>query len=380
MASVKRRPNRGGKWQARYRDPAGVEHARLFDRKADADHWLDTVRADLVRGTYVDPNAGRQTFRDYATEWQAAQIHHRPGTSSVVASHLKNHILPAFGDRQLASIRPSEVQAWVTLISSKLAPSTVELVYGYAATIFRAAVFDERLKSSPCRGKINRPEKIERKVIPLPTQAVVDIAAAMPKRYRALVVLAAGTGMRQGEAFGLSVSDLDATTGRPTTKVDFLRREIRVRDQLTLVGGVPTRSPLKTRASERTIPAPTVVLDALSAHLSAFPAGETGLLFTDDVGRAIRRNRFNEVWHSATKAAELPLSTHFHELRHFYASLLIHHGSSVKVVQDRLGHKTAIETLDTYGHLWPDSEDQTRAAVDAVLGDLAESAATTARS
>jgi integrase len=58
----------------------------------------------------------------------------------------------------------------------------------------------------------------------------------------------------------------------------------------------------------------------------------------------------------------------FHHLRHFYASLLIHHGESVKVVQDRLGHSSATMTLDTYGHLWPDSEDSTRAAVDTVLG------------
>jgi hypothetical protein len=46
----------------------------------------------------------------------------------------------------------------------------------------------------------------------------------------------------------------------------------------------------------------------------------------------------------------------------------IAHGESIKVVQARLGHATAAETLDTYAHLWPDSEDQTRAAIDSVLG------------
>ena len=56
-----------------------------------------------------------------------------------------------------------------------------------------------------------------------------------------------------------------------------------------------------------------------------------------------------------------------HDLRHFFASLLIRHGESVKTVQARLGHATAAETLDTYAHLWPDSEDRTREAVDEVL-------------
>jgi len=66
--------------------------------------------------------------------------------------------------------------------------------------------------------------------------------------------------------------------------------------------------------------------------------------------------------------AGLPSSTGWHELRHFYASLLIEAGESVKVVQARLGHKSATETLDTYGHLWPANEEATRSAVDRLLG------------
>ena len=50
----------------------------------------------------------------------------------------------------------------------------------------------------------------------------------------------------------------------------------------------------------------------------------------------------------------------FHELRHYYASLLIRHGESVKTVQARLGHASASETLDTYSHLWPDNDERTR--------------------
>ena len=60
--------------------------------------------------------------------------------------------------------------------------------------------------------------------------------------------------------------------------------------------------------------------------------------------------------------------TGFHALRHYYASLLIRHGESVKTVQSRLGHASAVETLDTYSHLWPDSDDRTRDAIDSVLG------------
>ena len=73
----------------------------------------------------------------------------------------------------------------------------------------------------------------------------------------------------------------------------------------------------------------------------------------------------------------LPEGFRFHDLRHYYASLLIRHGESVKTVQRRLGHATAAETLDTYAHLWPDSDDRTREAIDSVLG-AAESPGTDA--
>lgn len=59
MASITRRPD--GKWRARYRDEAGREHARHFDRKVDGQRWLDTVTASVVRGDYIDPKLGRTT-------------------------------------------------------------------------------------------------------------------------------------------------------------------------------------------------------------------------------------------------------------------------------------------------------------------------------
>jgi integrase len=74
------------------------------------------------------------------------------------------------------------------------------------------------------------------------------------------------------------------------------------------------------------------------------------------------------MWRPAVAAVDAaPAGTGMHDLRHFYASLLIRHGESVKVVQARLGHATAADTLDTYSHLWPDSDDMTRTAVDSAL-------------
>jgi integrase len=90
-------------------------------------------------------------------------------------------------------------------------------------------------------------------------------------------------------------------------------------------------------------------------------------------GRIVQRNAFGDCWRAAVKAAGLPVGTRFHDLRHFYASALIAANLNPKVIQARFGHATIAETMDTYGHLFPDSEDLGRVAVDdALAGALAE--------
>ncbi len=381
-ASVKKRPD--GRWRARYRDPDGREHARHFDRKVAAQRWLDEVTTAVVTGQYVTPGAGKMTFREYAETWRAAQVH-RPTSAEKVESVLRLHAYPALGAMELRSILPSHVQAWVKGLSLKLAPSTVAVVHGVVAGVLKAAIRDRRMVTSPCDGT-KLPEDHHEQVVPPGTEQVRALTVALPERFRALVTLAAATGLRQGEALGLTVdrSGLRPPSLRPMLTVD--------RQLVLLTGEPPYLGPPKRRASHRDLPLPRVAVDALAAHLATFPAtpreivcrdasGKSWtetveLVFTTGTGQPIRRNAFSRVWRPAVEAAGLPDGTTFHDLRHFYASLLIRHGESVKVVQARLGHATAAETLDTYSHLWPDSEDRTRLAVDSVLGAVADSVRT----
>ena len=225
------------------------------------------------------------------------------------------------------------------------------------STIFKSAVADRRLSSSPCLG--TRLPKVEKRKVPISTEQVLTLVQAMPERYQALVMLTIGTGMSQGEVFGLSVDG-----------VDFLRRSLTVDRQLVAISGrLPSFGPPKTAAGVRTIPLPSVVVDALAPHLTTFPT--QGLIFTNEAGDMLRRSNFGTMWRRVTKSVDLE-GLHFHDLRHYYASLLIRHGESVKTVQARLGHANAAETRDTYSHLWPDSDDRTREAVDHVLGKPAE--------
>ncbi|MBX9243429.1 site-specific integrase [Actinotalea ferrariae] len=352
MASIQKRPE--GKWRARYRDEAGKEHARHFDRKTDAQRWLNEVTASVVTGQYVAPTAGKITLREYAEQWRANQAH-RPSTREQVERHFRRHVYPSLGDRPLSTILPSDLKALVRRLSVDLEPATVSVIYRHLSAVFKAAVLDRRIASSPCAG-VSVPKPRRAKVVPVSTEAVQRLAEAMPERYRALVILAAGTGMRPGEVFGLTVD-----------RVDFLRRRVIVDRQLvTVAGREPFLGPVKTESSDRIVPLPQVVVNALAAHLAVFPAAPDELVFRTATGRPLRRSTFGDIWRAAVTEAGIEGLVP-HGLRHYYASLLIRHGESVKTVQERLGHASAVETLDTYSHLWPDSDDRTREAVDSVL-------------
>lgn len=370
MASIKRRPD--GRWRARYRDDAGKEHARHFTRKVDAQRWLDETTAALVTGAYADPKAGRTTFREFAEQWRSTAVH-RPSTRARAESLLRIHVYPVLGDRPIGSIRASAVQAFVSGAAGTLAPATLRMAYSVVAAIFTAAVRDKVISASPCEG-VRLPEARQRKIQP-PKLAVLDtLTVGLPDRLRAVVALVEGSGLRQGEVFGLEVEH-----------VDFLRgRHVQVEQQLVSPStGAPYLGPPKTPEAERLIPLAQVTLDVLAAHLAAWPAVEVEiedrtdprkphrrtarLLFTLDSGRPIARNAWSDVWMPAARAAGLPTRTGLHVVRHWYASALIRHGASVKAVQSRLGHASASVTLDVYSHLWPDDDDTTRAAVEAAL-------------
>lgn len=362
MASIQKRTN--GSWRARYRDAAGKEHARHFPRKVDAQKWIDEITASVVTGSYVAPRAGNITFREYAEGWRASQPY-RPSTADVVRVALTKRVYPIVGDVPLAAFTPDLVQRMVKALEGDYAPSTVEVTYSYVSTVFKAAVASRRIAATPCVN-IKLPEKVTTKVVPLTVEEVFAIADEMPERYRAMVLLAAGAGMRQSEVFGLTVD-----------RVRFLERKIIVDRQLRAIDdeGKPVFGPPKTPTSDREIPLPSVVADALSEHIKKFPPGEDGLLFTVPKGTPIRKSSFWTVWTTSTDDAGVE-GQGFHALRHHYASLLIRAGESVKVVQARLGHKSAQETLDTYAHLWPDSDERTREAVDSSLVRPADSVRT----
>ncbi|MFJ9858900.1 tyrosine recombinase XerC [Streptomyces albogriseolus] len=375
----------GKRWQVRYRDPAGEQKKENFAKRTAADARAAEVEHELNKGEYVDRATRRQTFREYAEEWRRSATH-RQRTETNVERALRLHVYPLLGNHQIAGIKRADIRAWLKNRSAVLAPSSLRTPWNALFGVMAAAHYDGIVRANPCHG-IDLPEIRKPEVVPLDPAVVRALLAAASPRYRALVRLAATTGLRQGELFGLEVEHVDVQAGT-----------LEVEQQL--VGpdkGVPYLGEPKTEKSYRTVPLSASAVAAVEEHLKAYPPAEVEvedrtdprkprtrkarLLFVSETGDPIRRGSWAKVWARMVKRADkelaaagsqlrVPAGTTTHDLRHFYASVLIQHGASVKKVQRRLGHAKPSITLDLYVHLYEDGEDTTAALIDEALADV----------
>lgn len=271
-------------------------------------------------------------------------------------------------------IKPGHIREWDAGMVGKLAPATRAVVFAHLRTILGAAVDDERIAKNPCSAKsVKPPRPAQRRVVPWRADDVSAIRGCLAERYRPMVDLGAGCGMRQGEIFGLGIDNVDLDSGW----VHIVRQVKVVRSRL--VFGLPKND------RDRRVPLPDSVAKSLKEHVERYdPLSITlpwedpfsdervsvPLLFTTTRWGAIKRATFDDKnWRPAVRAAGIvpTRATGMHALRHFYASVLLDAGESIKALASYLGHSDPGFTLRVYTHLMPASEDRTRKAIDEML-------------
>jgi integrase len=377
-----RRPGRHGtglRWRVRYLTPERRERSKSFARKIDAENFQKQVDADLLRGTYLDPDAGRMTLRAYAAQWVKGW-HQDSARGEKIRSHLANHIEPGLGGHTLAQLaaRPSIVQQWLSGL--RLGPGAAGQVLITLSSILSAAVDDGRIGRNPCKaGSVRVPKQPHRKVVPWTGAEVEALRTALPERWRAMADCGAGLGLRQGEILALGPDE-----------IDFLRRQVHVRRQVKRVGGRAWFAAPKG-GRERHVPLPAAVALRLSEAIAAFPPVPVTLPWNDpgskrhgqDVtaalmftraGQVLNASTFNTVaWRPARRKAAI--ASHdggdgTHGLRHYYASILLSGGVDVRALSEYLGHHDPAVTLRIYAHLMPAAETRAlRAVEDALAGE-----------
>ncbi|GED86190.1 tyrosine-type recombinase/integrase [Streptomyces sp. 6-11-2] len=374
----------GLRYRARYFAPDGKRKGKSFPdgQKRLAEQWLSKVTADVARGDYIDPNASRTSFQEFAEGWLASQSGD-PNTRASMQSQLRLHAFPRIGSRALGSFQPSHIREFVTqLEASGMSGAYARVIFSNVRAVLSAALEDGYLRRNPCNSRtVTLPEMGTRRVVPWEPGRVFAMRAAMVERFRTMVDMGAGCGLRQGEILGLSVDALDFDSGT-----------LHVVQQLKLSLSKAVFAPPKG-GKLRDVPLPDPVAEALKEHIKRFPPVEITLpwmrangqpvtkrlIFTGPNGGHVWRTSLNEDhWKPAlasvgvipkAKSREHTAAREhgMHALRHFYASVLLDAGESIKAVSEYLGHSDPGLTLKVYAHLMPSSRDRARRALGQAL-------------
>lgn len=316
---------------------------------------------------------GRETFStvltvdDVVTVWiNSIQTTIKKSTCKLYMSMMNSHVLPAFGKRKPDTLTAVEIQYWLNrLLANPLSARTCNIIRATWSTCFDWALGQGLIRKNPLRGVRSlqdNPKPIralsqeelhrlldEAKVgnyYPFPHN---DFGEYIQQEVFVAVTLAARTGMRRGEVFGLRWNDVDFGTG--TLHV------------VNSLGPDRKLSAPKTRNSTRNVlldPDTLILLDWWKRYQCQYMKRYSGiteyrknLVFTTQTGTPIGVDNFRcRQWKALTEAAGLP-GIGFHSLRHTHATLLIAAGVPVKVVSERLGHKSVALTMRVYVNVLP---------------------------
>jgi len=357
---------RGTVYWINYTDGAG---ARQFERVGTDKRLAIRVRArrlaEIDAGKFSLRASGRAiTFRDFVEARWGKEVAPglKPTTRRGYEHMLRNHLLPAFGDRPLVAITRGLVKGFIATKTSEQrfdysrgkhpkpgrptrAPKSIKNMIACLGAILSSAELDyELIDQNPLRGVLARRRRF------FPTEALRGTPARPPIlepedlrraveaisdwRPRQMVLTAAFTGLRWGEQVALRIED----------DIDFRRNKIHITRQF--YKRVP-QTP-KTVPSVRDIDMSPLV----RAIMKTVPWSE-GLIFSPDGTAAIGEGSWiRRQWQRAQRRAGVRHPIRWHDLRHQFVSLLIAAGKDPLYISKQAGHSDPGFTLKRYGHLF----------------------------
>ncbi len=309
-----------------------------------------------------------------------------------------SHIRPALGAVKLSKLTPPQIQSFynelqrtgrtvkekdpktgkISTRQEPLSAKTVKNIHGILSKALSTAVDVGYIKNNPAE-RVTLPRVEKTQIVPLSDQQVKALMAACTGHdFERVYKLILFTGLREGEALGLTWDCVDFDTG--TLKITKQLQKRPERD-----GGY-TFAPLKNDKA-RTITAAPFVMQLLREQYRAqtaqrLQAGEvwqgwqsakereTGLVFTRDNGRNLDVTMVYKAYKKLAEQIGAP-DSRVHDLRHTYAVLSLQNGDPIKTVQDNLGHATAAFTLDVYGHVSEKMKEDSAARMQAYIENLA---------
>jgi integrase len=363
FGSIRKLPS--GRFQARYTGPDGKTYAGrtpegralTFDARNYAERYLSRVDADIQAGRWESPDAAKVdqpaapiNFGVYAETWLAGRDL-SPSTRRLYRATLDKQVLPAFKETPVTDITPAMVREWHARLRTQTGPTQRARAYSLLRVILSTAVDDEVIPVNPCRVRGAGSVKRAKDIRPASLPELEALAAAMPPKYRLMVLLAAWCAMRFGELAELRRADIDVKNG-----VVHIRRGVIYGD-----AGRVVKDP-KSQAGKRDVNIPPHLMPAVRAHLAAHTSpARDALVFPAAQGGNMSPSALYAVYHPARDAAGRP-DLRFHDLRHTGAVLAAATGATLAELMARLGHSTVSAAM-RYQHAAADRDKVIAAAL-----------------
>jgi integrase len=356
---------RGKYWSGRWRDTDGrlAEEGGFPDKASALAHAKDMEY--LVRkGKKTRPSDMNLTVTQFINKVWLPTLKVTEGTAQDYEYSLNGSILPKFGNKPMRDIKPHDIESWVVELTSsgKLSDRTIEKRRNLLAQILKKAVQNEYLDKSPFSKLTFTKAKKVNKVIPLTHGQVTALANSLTPRFRIMVWIGYYTGMRPSEILGVTWD-----------RLNFDNETILVDRQISRkLSEVHAPQGLKTENSERTIGFSKDLQILIKEHVDTFGLGPEGLILQTNGGKVFRYKGAIEMFRVAARTVGLRVGEGLHQLRHTCVSVLIAEGANPKEIQEWVGHASIEETMDTYGHLFPNAKHQLSSMLDSYAKRHAE--------
>jgi integrase len=381
LASVRKRtlpPAKDGSvktvWLVDYKDAAGARRFKQFPRRKDADTWLTTAAWEVARGTHT-PDSQSVTVTQAADIWiKAAEAKGRERGTLVQYKQMRDlHIGPLLGAEKLSKLTQPKVVAFVdTLLETRSADMTHKAVRALSRILTEAMRRGLVAQNVARDVKVEKSNREDGEVIIPTKEELRALLGAAEGDMRPFMLVAMLTGLRASELRGLRWIDVDLKGQAISVKQRA--------DKFCDIG------PPKSKAGYRTIPIGDGVVSELRKWKLRCPKGDAGLVFPASNGEVqqygnLLRRKFYPLQIAAGvadpvmegKSPKLDEKGNpvmdprygFHALRHAAASAWIKQRVDLKRLTTWLGHSSVAITLDLYGHLIVDIDEDRRLAAEA---------------
>jgi integrase len=343
-------------WRVRWRQH-GRNRARTFSTRRDAADFDADVRRQRRTGGLAALDAGTETLGEYVTgTWAATHAATLARKTRLhYASLYDHHLRPYLGSIALREISPETIGRWqADRLAAGAGPVAVRHAINLLGSLLEHALVSGRIAENPVRRvkKARRPRREE--VRALAPATIEAMRSGLGARDATLISVLAYAGVRPGEALGLRWGDIRERTILVQRSVSLGEEaDTKTRQHRTVRLLAPLAGDLRSWRMAAGRPEDTALV---------FP-GKDGEPWTQSAYQSWRRRAFKRATRSAGLAHARP-----YDLRHSFASLLLHEGRSVIYVARQLGHDARL-TLTRYGHVIDELEDTPRIEAEAAIAN-----------